>query len=48
MLFAVKFVVSLIIFVNACSSDSDNKLIFVEGLGTRLLLDTLTSFKPMT
>ena len=35
-------------YFRSASSESDNKWFSVEGLDTRLPLDTLTCFKPMT
>ena len=35
-------------YLRSATSESDNKLKFVERLGTRLLLVTLTCFKSMT
>ena len=35
-------------YFRSASTESDNKLFSVEGLGTRLPLDTLTCLKPMT
>ena len=35
-------------YFRSASSESDNKWLSGEGLGTRLPLDTLTCLKPMT
>ena len=35
-------------YFRSASSESDNKLFSVEGVGTCLPLDTLTCLKPMT
>ena len=35
-------------YFRSASSESDNKWLSVERLGTRLPLDTLTCLKPMT
>ena len=35
-------------YFRSASSESDNKWFSVEGLGTRLPLNTLTCLKPMT